>query len=141
MIARANIAAAARGWIGTPYLHQASAKGAGTDCLGLVRGVWRELYGVEPEAPPPYTPDWVERRAGEPLLSAARRHLTQAHTAQSGDVLLFRMTPGGPVKHAGILTQAERFVHAHQGRAVCEAWLAPWWRRRVAGVFSFPGAE
>ncbi|RDD95564.1 peptidase, partial [Paracoccus pantotrophus] len=25
---------AARGWIGTPYVHQGSAKGAGTDCLG-----------------------------------------------------------------------------------------------------------
>jgi hypothetical protein len=28
----------ARGWIGTPYLHQASRRGAGADCLGLVRG-------------------------------------------------------------------------------------------------------
>lgn len=33
----ADIVAAARGWIGTPYLHQASLKGVGTDCLGLVR--------------------------------------------------------------------------------------------------------
>ncbi|HMM10451.1 MAG TPA: peptidase, partial [Paracoccus solventivorans] len=48
----------ARGWIGTPYVHQGSVKGAGADCLGLIRGVWRELYGTEPEAPPPYTPDW-----------------------------------------------------------------------------------
>ena len=34
---------AATGWIGTPYRHQASQKGVGCDCLGLVRGVWREL--------------------------------------------------------------------------------------------------
>ena len=32
----------ARGWIGTPYLHQASCRGIGCDCLGLVRGVWRD---------------------------------------------------------------------------------------------------
>ena len=39
-MARAEaVIAAARGWIGTPYLHQASLKGVGTDCLGLVRGV------------------------------------------------------------------------------------------------------
>ena len=55
-----RIVAAARGWIGTPYVHQASVKGAGTDCLGLVRGIWRELYGPEPEALPAYTPDWGE---------------------------------------------------------------------------------
>ncbi|KAB2949447.1 MAG: hypothetical protein F9K19_23780, partial [Rhizobiaceae bacterium] len=42
---------AAIGWIGTPYRHQASRKGVGCDCLGLVRGIWRELYGSEPEAP------------------------------------------------------------------------------------------
>ena len=42
----------ARTWLGTPYLHQASVRGAGCDCLGLVRGVWRALYGREPEAVP-----------------------------------------------------------------------------------------
>ena len=38
---RARVVAEARMWIGTPYVHQASALGAGCDCLGLVRGVWR----------------------------------------------------------------------------------------------------
>ncbi len=34
---------------------------------------------MEPEAPPPYTPDWNERRpCEEPLLAAARRHLAAA---------------------------------------------------------------
>ena len=37
----------ARAWIGTPYVHQGSACRAGADCLGLVRGVWRGLYGAE----------------------------------------------------------------------------------------------
>ena len=36
---------AARGWLGTPYRHQVSLKGEGADCLGLVRGVWREVAG------------------------------------------------------------------------------------------------
>ena len=49
------IVQAARGWIGTPYVHQASVKGGGTDCLGLVRGIWREFFGAEPEVMPAYT--------------------------------------------------------------------------------------
>ncbi|HWW12917.1 MAG TPA: peptidase P60, partial [Brevundimonas sp.] len=49
--------AAARSWLGTPYRHQASMKGQGADCLGLVRGVWREVVGAEPEATPAYVPD------------------------------------------------------------------------------------
>ena len=50
---RDEIVEAARAWLGTPYHHQASLRGVGCDCLGLVRGVWRELYGPEPEAAPP----------------------------------------------------------------------------------------
>ena len=47
---REAIVAAARGWIGTPYQHQGSLRGVGCDCLGLVRGVWREVIGAEPAA-------------------------------------------------------------------------------------------
>jgi cell wall-associated NlpC family hydrolase len=42
---------------GTPYVHQASARGAGTDCLGLLRGEWREVLGREPEHVPAYSMD------------------------------------------------------------------------------------
>ena len=44
----ARVIAAARAWLGAPYRHQASALGAGCDCLGLARGVWRALYGPDP---------------------------------------------------------------------------------------------
>ena len=37
----AAILAECRAWIGTPYRHQASVKGVGCDCLGLLRGIWR----------------------------------------------------------------------------------------------------
>ena len=56
----AGVVALARGWIGTPYHHQAARQRVGTDCLGLIRGLWRELYGAEAESPPAYTPDWGE---------------------------------------------------------------------------------
>ena len=74
---RAAIVEAARGWIGTPYRHQASLKGVGADCLGLLRGVWRETLGAEPEAVPGYSPDWAEALGQETLLCAARRHLRE----------------------------------------------------------------
>src|SRR5690606_34535921 len=130
-----QIVAAARGWIGTPYRHQASAKGAGCDCLGLVRGVWREVIGAEPETVPPYAPDWAEVGARETLLAAARRWLVEVAPAAMvpGDVLLFRMAAGSPVKHCAILSSLgppqPRIIHAYWGRAVVESWLGPWWSR------------
>jgi NlpC/P60 family putative phage cell wall peptidase len=139
-----RIVAAARGWAGTPYLHQSSATGAGTDCLGLVRGVWREVYGHEPETPPAYTPDWSEPAAHEVLWGAAARHMTAVapDQAQAGDVLLFRMRRTGPAKHLAILTDMcgsePRMIHAYSGQGVVESSLGPSWRRRVAAAFRFP---
>ena len=132
--------AAARRWIGTPYRHQASVIGVGCDCLGLVRGVWRELYGTEPEIAPAYTPDWAEAAGREALAEAAARHLLARplEAAAPGDVLLFRWRAGLPAKHAAILVEPARMVHAHDGAAVAEVALTAWWRRRLAVVFAFP---
>lgn len=140
---RVQIVAAARRWIGTPYRHQASALGVGADCLGLVRGVWREVVGPEPERAPGYTPDWAEVLGEETLLEAARRHLREMPVggAGPGDVLLFRMALGAPAKHAAIVSGEDRIIHAYWGRAVCETRIVPWWRRRIAGAFRFPGAR
>jgi cell wall-associated NlpC family hydrolase len=72
-----DIVAVARSWLGTPYHHQATLKGVGCDCLGLVRGVYADLCGHAPEEPPPYSPDWAEARGCETLIEAARRHLIE----------------------------------------------------------------
>ncbi|MEQ9315141.1 MAG: NlpC/P60 family protein [Henriciella sp.] len=140
---RADIVGAARGWIGTPYQHQASRKGAGTDCLGLVRGVWRELVGEEPQDVPAYTPDWADFAGGDTLLEAARQHMAEIAigAAQQGDVLLFRMGLGCPAKHCAIMSGQGRIIHAYWGRSVCESRLVPWWSRRIVAAFSFPGLE
>ena len=65
------IVATARGWIGTPYRHLAARRGAGCDCLGLVRGVWADLYGIAPDVPA-YRAD---RRDLRDLLAEAERRL------------------------------------------------------------------
>ncbi len=139
---REQVIAEARGWIGTPYRHQASLKGVGCDCLGLLRGVWRSLHGSEPELTPAYSPDWAEARGVETLAEAARRHLTEISPAdiQPGDVLLFRWRPHLPAKHAAILSAKERIIHAHDGAAVAEVHFTAFWRRKFAFAFRFPGA-
>jgi len=129
----------ARAWIGTPYLHQASLKGVGCDCLGLVRGVWRALYGQEPETPKPYQPGWAEPPGEERLRDAARRHLIaiSLDARRAGDVLLFRWRDHLPVKHCGIATGFDTMVHAHEAANVAEVSLGLW-RPRLAYAFRFP---
>jgi NlpC/P60 family putative phage cell wall peptidase len=139
-ITPSDIVAQAREWIGTPYRHQASLKGVGCDCLGLVRGVWRALYGEEPERVPAYSRDWAEASAREALAQAGARHLVPVECSQitPGDVLLFRWRAGLVAKHAAILTGSDTMIHAHDGAAVAEVAFAPWWRRRLAYAFRFP---
>lgn len=138
----------AQTWIGTPYRHQASTLGIGCDCLGLIRGIWRTLYGAEPEAVPAYQPDWAERAGEERLIAAAGRHFRPVpglDQAIAGDLVLFRFRPGLAAKHAGILTRRaeaqgapDGFIHAYeQGAVTCSA-LVPGWRAKIAGLYRFP---
>jgi NlpC/P60 family putative phage cell wall peptidase len=140
MIHQDHIIRCARGWIGTPYRHQASLKHIGCDCLGLVRGIWREIYGAEPELPPPYAAGWAEAAGSETLALAARRHMIEITPQEfaRADLLLFRWRAHLPAKHAGIATSAASMVHAQDGITVTEITLTPWWKRRIAYAFRFP---
>jgi NlpC/P60 family putative phage cell wall peptidase len=132
---------AAADWIGTPYSHQASLKGVGCDCLGLIRGIWRELYSEEPEEPGPYAPDWAERSGTERLAEAALRHFgppIARDEMREGDVLLFRFRPEVAAKHLGILAGEGRFIHAYEQAGVISSALVPSWARRIAAVHRFP---
>ena len=135
-----RVIAAARCWLGTPYHDQASLHGVGCDCLGLVRGVWRDLYGPEPMAIPPYSRDWGETGTREPLAEAARAVMLEVPSTElvSGALLLFRMRPGAVAKHCGILTAPNRIIHAYERSGVVEAPLDAAWRRRIAFAFLFP---
>ncbi|MBS0273727.1 MAG: C40 family peptidase [Proteobacteria bacterium] len=160
---QAQIVEAARSWIGTPYVHQASVKGAGCDCLGLLRGVWRELHGEEPETAPPYSPDWAEATGEETLYAALSRHLREIDKRDiaPGDTALFRMLPNGPAKHCGIIgafpppfTGEEApsafaalgtspvngggkltLIHARQNKCVNEEMLSLFWKQKTVAVF------
>jgi len=138
---QSRVIAIARTWIGTPYRHQAATKDVGCDCLGLIRGIWRELYDAEPELPPPYAPDWAERTGTERLADAANRHFgpsIDVNARQPGDLILFRWRPETSAKHAGILSSDDRFIHAYEQASVVESALVPSWARRIAYVFRFP---
>jgi len=139
---RETIVAAARRWLGTPYRHQAATLGAGCDCLGLLRGVWRQLYGDEPLAVPNYRADWRDSRHAGALLGAAERLLVPAgDELAQGQVVLFRLGRTATPRHCGILVAADRFIHAQEGLGVVEANMSDGWRRRVAGRHDFPGAN
>jgi NlpC/P60 family putative phage cell wall peptidase len=134
----ADVVAAARAWLGTPYRHRASTLGAGCDCLGLLRGVWRDLHGPEPVALPAYRAQWRREDDGALLEAAERFLLPVTDPAAAGQVALFRL-PGQPhPRHCGILVSPQRFIHAQEHLGVVEANLMPGWETRIAARYRFP---
>jgi NlpC/P60 family putative phage cell wall peptidase len=121
----------ARGWLGTPYRHLSATKHAGCDCLGLIRGVWAELYGALPEVPN-YRADARDHRD---LLAAAEQRLALAEPG-AGTIVIFRL--GAAPRHCGIMTAPDRLIHAQERIGVVEANLTDGWARRVVGCFAFP---
>lgn len=127
----ADPVAAARAWLGTPFVHQASCRGAGADCLGLIRGLWRECLGAEPAPVPPYPPGEGD------LLPVLRAHLPPG-TGAAGDILLFAMQPGRPALHLGLVSApGALFIHAWSGPGVVETRLSAPWARRLVASFGF----
>ena len=129
-----HVIAAARRWLGTPYHDQASVRGVGCDCLGLARGVWREVVGSEPFPIPPYSRDWGETGTREPLAEALMREI-RATEVVPGALLIFRMRTGAVAKHCGIVAAPDRFIHAYERSGVVEMPLDQAWRRRIAFAF------
>ena len=126
-------------WLGTPYQHQASYLGVGSDCLGLIRGIYKKIYKKDPCHIPNYS-----RRvyANEPeiLLEMAQNYLNEIvlETLLPGHVLLFRMRLDLPARHLGILVDDNHMIHAAEGHFVLKSVYNHWWRRKTVAAFSFP---
>jgi len=131
---RDALVAQIRLWIGTPFVPEASLRGVGADCAGLILGVWRDAFSTA----------YSQRPNAKTSLetAAATLLLTQSLSPALADILLFAPEPGGRATHAGFLTtnapNAARFVHAHWGQGVVESRFGAWWAARLVGVYSFP---
>ena len=130
----------ARTWIGTPFHHQASLKGVGSGCLGVIRGVWWHLFGSDPQEIPPYTQAWDEIAKADAMLGSFAHHLilVDSSAPQLGDIIVFRMRPNTIAKHCAILTAPNSFVHSYDPVGVVESNLTASWQRRIVARFRFP---
>lgn len=132
------VVSAARSWIGTPYHHQQSAKGHGVDCLGLVRGVWREVVGPEVEHIPTYGSSW-KTGGDDMLLAGLDKHMTKLPQIPTlGCVLAFRYRQRLPVHHLAIATGQNTMVHAYHRTKVLEVEITPFWLRKLSGCYGYP---
>jgi NlpC/P60 family putative phage cell wall peptidase len=144
MTAEGLVVQLAREWIGTPYRHRSAIKGVGTDCLGLLRGIWRELYGKELASVPHYGAGWNYRDRDEELWNALRQYCVERPRSAAfneGEILLFRMRSESSARHLGVLSQLPvedaRFIHAYERHGVVESPFSAPWKRKMVARFEF----
>ena len=140
---RAAIIKEASEWLGTRWQHQASLKGIACDCVGLIRGVYRELSGIDTVIAADYPAAWHLFRQEEKLYTEAKKHMTEIDLKEvkPGDVLVFGFY-NHPASHVGILTAADSFIHSYQDIGqVIETKLDASWKKRLRFAFSFHGVE
>ncbi len=136
---RAAIVAEATRWVGTPYCHQASRRGVGADCLGLIIGVWNALADTPLELTRQDRKSWAQHAEGEPLIAGLRQFLQPVApaNAQPGDILALRWRRQWPASHLAIKMPQATIIHAYEGGQVVHSNLAPW-AHHVAVAFAFP---
>ena len=140
MAKTSDIIEAARSWIGTPYHHQASLKGVGVDCVGLIRGVYEEVYNTKVDEKFDYSADWGDANGNEDMVLAAYKYLEPVPVEERspGNVILVRWRKHRVAKHSMILTGDNRAIHAYNRSPVSEINLNDWWTQKIVYAFAFP---
>ena len=117
-----RVVAEARKWVGTPFHDQASLKGVGCDCKGLVWGVARELGRKEANTPYAQFIHYdLKRKGGVPgklLREGMAALFDRAEEIKPGDILLLAHD-GDPI-HLAIATDEGFAIHASGKRGVKE---------------------
>lgn len=144
MFTAEDVIAESREWIGTPYIHQQRKKGAATDCIGLIYGLYQHFVGPIPKKRiVHYSPWWAEEGNKEVLVSLLDEFLVERDLddRSPGLIAAFALKPSSPIKHTAVLTTHDRMIHAYGRHPVHETTRSPWWDRRIRKVYALPGME
>jgi len=142
---RAQVVAAVRGWIGTPYQHQQRLKGVAVDCAGLVIGVARELEIVSADFD---VTGYLRVPDGQSLLAYCDQFMTRIPLSEAlpGDVVVvcFPRSRSRHAAHMGIFgdypSGGLSLIHAN-GTKVVEHRFDEDTRSRTLQVYRMPGVE
>lgn len=130
----ADIVAAARNALGTPFLHQGRRAGQGLDCAGLIIHV-AQAIGADYHDQTGYG-----RVPANGLLESAlddQPCLDRVREARPGDVLLMRFR--GDPQHLAIFA-GNTIIHSYSAVGkVCEHRYADVWQARLICIYRFRG--
>lgn len=127
---RAQVVAAAREWVRTPWKHRSAALGSGVDCARLLLEVGVRSKMVERFDPKFYTHDWHHHRNEERFIEALSERMVEVESAGEpikergrefsvlpGNVLIWKN--GRTFSHGAIVSEWPMVVHASWPARCC----------------------
>jgi cell wall-associated NlpC family hydrolase len=130
-----RVAKEARSWIGTPFHWQASQKGVGADCKGLLWGVARELGRPEADSLYAQMADYGPRFDGRLLKEGIASLFDPVTELKPGDILLCKL--GNQPGHLAIYTGGGKAVHT---QISSKAWVKETDLRALYHFYPFDSA-
>jgi len=120
IIIGADVVEEAYTWMGTPFVHQAASKGFGCDCIGMVRGVGRDLdiFDFDENSPEgrellSYSLEPEPRR----LIKSLNYYFFRVRAGfENGDVVLFAIQDAPT--HVAIVSDVVKGVVIHTWRGM-----------------------
>ena len=146
MPSRAQIAEAARAYLGVRWRHCGRDRQNGLDCVGLLLAVSADVGYAEAAS---FDPGSYSRRPdGVTLTSILRNSLVPVQEVREGSVVAFWIDAADRPTHVAIVGKHPRIegefslIHSHaKVRQVVEVTFDAYWRSRVAEAFAFPGTR
>jgi len=142
IITREQIINEALEWKGTKWQHQAALKGVACDCAGLIRGVYRNITGIDVPINVDYPATWHLFKGVELCYQTTQKYLDEIPLSdiQAGDVVLFAYRNRFVAHHMGIVLPDGKFIHADMDAGVVH--VSPFddvWIKRLRYAFKFRG--
>ncbi|NJM13075.1 MAG: hypothetical protein HC889_15510 [Synechococcaceae cyanobacterium SM1_2_3] len=129
-----KLRAAARRWLGTPFIPHARICQAGVDCVNLCAELYRATGFLGPVCLPGYSMDGGKHNPESQLEkwledSARFRLLAKDADLLPGDLITFKI--GRSAHHAGMILDGPHFIHCLFGRTVTLGTLVDGTFRRI----------
>ncbi len=139
MVHRADIVAEARRWIGTPFHMQASIRGHGCDCKGLIVGIGRNLGLPEAMVLEAGVANYGSVIDADLLLHTLQRLMLETDVARPGDVLLLKIN--NKAQHLAIISEAGRMIHCYQNGPGCVIEVPIGKSRPIHSIWTWPSLK
>jgi hypothetical protein len=110
-VTRADVIAAGREWIGTPFVHQGRVKGVGVDCVGLAIGIAEDLGILTHDEALALPRDYRPLPDHLHMRDLLNKHMEAVWPPSAAEWVWLSVGVRMPT-HLAMLTDNERMIHA-----------------------------